>query len=288
MTDGLYAHLQSGLTTVCRCWKITRKDGRVQGYTDHDEDLSFDDTVYEAGSGPSPSALVQSTGLSVDNSEAVGALSSAGLTEADIAAGLYDDADVVSYLVNWADPHARQVIFRGSIGEITRVGGQFRAEIRGLADKLGEAKGRSFLKPCSAVLGDAACGVDLSAAGNSAAAEVVRATLNGALRVNADADYAEGWFDRGALRLADGRLLGIKRDALLDGARELTFWRDPSVNFTAGQSVTLIAGCDRRAETCQVKFNNISNFRGFPDLPGGDFVMQTPASGQIHDGGSRR
>ena len=31
------AKLDSGATTLCRCWLITRSDGVVQGFTDHDE-----------------------------------------------------------------------------------------------------------------------------------------------------------------------------------------------------------------------------------------------------------
>jgi len=288
MSEALDTHLQSGSTSVCRCWKIVRKDGVARGFTDHDRDLTFDGTVFEASSGLSPSVLVRSTGLAVDNAEAVGVLASAGLTEADIASGIYDDAEVWSYLVNWADVAQRKTVFRGTIGEITRAGGEFRAELRGLADKLGEATGRAFLKPCGAVLGDAACKVDLEAPGYSVAAVVEAVDADGRVTLTTDGAFAEGWFERGYVRTDTGRRIGIKRDALVGGQRQVTFWHLPAVQLEADQNVTLVVGCDRRAETCRVKFNNISNFRGFPDLPGGDFVMQTPASGQIHDGGSRR
>ena len=75
--------------------------------------------------------MQQSTGLSVDNTEALGALSDAAIREADIEAGRYDGAEVRAWLVNWADVSARQLQFRGSIGELRRAGGAFEAELRG-------------------------------------------------------------------------------------------------------------------------------------------------------------
>lgn len=281
-------HLKTGLTTICRCWKIVRRDGQVYGFTDHDRDLSFDGTLFEAGSGLNPTVLAQSTGLAADNSEAVGALDASSLTEADIAAGLYDDAEVTAYLVNWADTSAFKVLFRGRVGEITRAGGVFRAEIRGLSEQLGQSKGRIFLKSCSAVLGDAVCGVDLNSPGYRVAAEVTKLPGGASITVAASGNYEEGWFDRGLVRLASGAEFTIKRDVVAGTQREITFWQKPHRDIGIGEKVELIVGCDRRAKTCQLKFSNMANFQGFPDLPNGDFVMQSPSNGSIHDGGSRR
>ena len=47
-------------------------------------------------------------------------------------------------------------------------------------------------------------------------------------------------------------------------------------------------GCDKRFETCRRTFANAINFRGFPDIPGDDFLFARPGEGGRHDGGSRR
>ena len=75
MTE-LLGHLQTRTTHVCRCWAVARKDGVTLGFTDHDQPLSFDGINFAADTGLSALALQQTTGLSVDNTEAVGALSS--------------------------------------------------------------------------------------------------------------------------------------------------------------------------------------------------------------------
>ena len=147
MSD-LHKHLESGTTTVCHCWLLTRRDGEAFGFTDHDLDLSFEGQTFRADSGMGAKALSQSTGLSVDNTEAVGALSSDAISEADITAGRFDGASVIAWRVNWADISQREVIFRGEIGDLKRAGGAFAADLRSLASQLNRPLGRIFQKPC--------------------------------------------------------------------------------------------------------------------------------------------
>jgi uncharacterized phage protein (TIGR02218 family) len=52
-----------------------------------------------------------------------------------------------------------------------------------------------------------------------------------------------------------------------------------------GDLFVVTAGCDKRFETCRSKFSNTVNFRGFPHLPGNDFVAGYAVSGEPgHDG----
>ena len=95
------AHVASGTTTLAWCWRLTRRDGAVLGFTEHDRDLVFDGTTFEAAAGFTASALESTNGLNVDNLDVTGALSSARLDEGDLAAGLYDDAEIEIWRVNW-------------------------------------------------------------------------------------------------------------------------------------------------------------------------------------------
>lgn len=47
-------------------------------------------------------------------------------------------------------------------------------------------------------------------------------------------------------------------------------------------------GCDKRFSTCSSRFDNSLNFRGFPAIPGDDFLAAHPGRGGRHDGRSRR
>ena len=288
----LEAHLAGGLTTVARAWEVTRKDGERFGFTDHDLDLTFDGLVFRADTGLSAAALQQGTGLSVDNSEAIGALSDASVTEADIAAGRFDGALVTAWIVNWANTAARKVLFRGSLGEITRQSSGFTAELRGLTEWLNRPVGRVYQRPCSAVLGDGACGVDLSAPGMTVEATVLEVSASGGFLLSDDGSTQENWFQRGRLNVLDGAAQGlwgiIKRDRVEDGARRIELWEPMRANLSAGDRLALIAGCDKRFETCKDKFDNLLNFQGFPDIPQEEWVMIHPTMTQSRNGGSLR
>ena len=80
--------------------------------------------AFLASTGLTARALQQTTGLSVDNTEALGALSDASVSEADLLAGRFDGAEVRAWLVNWASVEDRVLQFRGTFGEVSRAGGR--------------------------------------------------------------------------------------------------------------------------------------------------------------------
>jgi len=288
VSEALQAHLDTGATHLCRCWAVVRSDGQTLGFTDHDRALEFDGIRFEAGSGLTATAIEQSTGLSVDNSEAVGALSHAAISERDIRLGRYDGAAVQMWLVNWSDTAQRRLQFSGTIGEIRRDGVGFRAELRGLAEALNRPFGRFYQKGCSAVLGDGRCGVDLGDPA-FAAEGLVSAVAGGAvLTLEGFGAYADGWFERGVLHFTDGTLAGvsgvIKNDRLEGDVRQVELWEKVPVAVPVGAAVRLVAGCDKRAETCRVKFLNLANFQGFPFLPGDDWMTAVPQPGEAAHG----
>ena len=61
----LQVRLNSGVTTLCQCWRITRNDGVVQGFTGHDEDIVMDGVTCRAGTGFAASEAKSALGLSV-------------------------------------------------------------------------------------------------------------------------------------------------------------------------------------------------------------------------------
>ncbi|RYE11181.1 MAG: DUF2163 domain-containing protein [Hyphomicrobiales bacterium] len=210
---GFKAHVESGATTLATCWKLTRADEVVLGFTDHDQRLSFDGTDYEPMHGLDGSETGSRLGAQVDTGEVVGVLHSEAISEADIAAGLYDGAMVETWRVNWREVSERLLLRCTTIGEIVREDGQFRAELRSGQQALNRVRGRIYSPLCDAVLGDARCTVS-----------------------SLHPDFA--------------------------------------------------LGCDRRLATCRERFGNVANFRGFPHIPGNDFVLKYPRGGDALDGGA--
>jgi uncharacterized phage protein (TIGR02218 family) len=288
---GLQTHLDSGTTTMCWCWKITRTDELVQGFTDHDEDVPFDGTTYLAASGFTASEVQSSLGLAVDNLTVSGALSSADLNETDLAAGLYDGADIEIWRVNWVTTSQRVLMHKGTLGQVVRGKKAFQAEMRGLAQQLNQPVGRVFGHGCDADLGDTRCGVDLANAayhGTGAAATVID---NRRFSVTGLGSFADALFSGGKITWTsganDGQSMEIKRHSLVGGVVSIELWQPMSETVAAGHAFTITAGCDKQFSTCKAKFSNAVNFRGFPYMPGNDIVVSYPNKSQTLDGGSR-
>lgn len=289
--DEFLAHLASGVTTLARAWRVVRRDGVRYGFTDHDRDIVLEGAVFKASSGLAAKALQSTTGLAVDNTEAVGALSDAGIDEADLIAGRFDGAAVTIWQLNWANPAQHMIEFHGTFGEVTRAGGAFKVDLRGQTEALNAPQGRVYQGGCDAALGGAACKVDLAAPSLRAVMTVQSLSAGGEITLAGAAGQASGWFAQGRFGVLSGAAAGltgmIKRDiAMQSGARTVSLWQSLGAQLGPGDSVQIEVGCDRTSATCKAKFNNLINFQGFPHIPGEDWQISYPSQNQPKDGGS--
>ncbi len=210
----LAARIESGAAMLCHVWRLSRADGAVMGFTDHDRDLMVDGVLCRAGSGWTAGAMEAATGLPPGETVAAGGLDDDSIAEADVAAGLYDGASVELWRVDWTAPELKVLLTVATVTRIRREEAAFVAELAGPLAKLEAVIGRTYGRDCDARFGDERCGVDAET--------------------------------------------------------------HPGVS------------CDKRWSTCLGVFGNGANFRGFPDIPGDDFLTAYPAEGRQHDGGSRR
>ncbi|MEX1083787.1 MAG: DUF2163 domain-containing protein, partial [Xanthobacteraceae bacterium] len=282
--SALQAKLDSGVTTLCRCWVVTRADGQKQGFTDHDEDILLDGVTCRAGTGLSASEATAQSGLAVTASEIAGALNDEALTEDDLAAGLYDAAAVEVWLVDWTDAALRLLLSKGTLGEVRREGAAFVAEVRGLADRLAEQRGRLYTAACSADLGDARCTVDLNNAALRGTGAIATLTGTSAFTASGLESFDDGWFTAGRLAWTsganDGLAMEVKRHSADGGTVTVELWQAMAQALSPGDAFTVTAGCDKKFSTCRDRFANSVNFRGFPHIPGNDFVVRYPVSGE--------
>ena len=284
----LQAHLDTGTTTLAWCWRVTRRDGVVLGFTDHDRDLAFDSTTFAAATGFTASEIKDAVGLSVDNLEVESALSDDSLNEHDLAAGLFDDAAIEIWRVNWADTSQRVLMRSGSIGEVRRSGRAFAAEVRGLAHYLQQPKGRLFQYGCDADLGDAHCQVSLADPAFQGTGTVVATSSLRRLTASGLGSFAAGWFDRGLLTFTSGANAGRSQEVrrhIAGTPATIELWQPLAHAIEPDDGFTITAGCDKQFATCRAKFANTVNFRGFPHMPGNDFVTAVARPGDTANTG---
>jgi hypothetical protein len=158
--EDLAARIESGAATLCHAWVLTRTDGVVMGFTDHDRDLNLAGVICRAGTGWTHGAAETSIGLAAGSMAAQGVLADEGITDADIAAGRYDGAALEFWRVDWERPDLRAKMWAGRLSALRRQGESFTADVEGPMAALERVVGRTFTRDCDAVLGDARCRVD--------------------------------------------------------------------------------------------------------------------------------
>lgn len=276
ISAGLQSHISGIVTTLCTCWKITRKDGEIMGFTDLDKDITVDSVIYKAESGFNATAVQSKSDLSVDNMDIEGLITSADITEADILNGLYDYAEVEIFLVNY-ESIADGVIYvkRGKIGEIKVKRSNFIAELRGLSQHLQQNIGRVYTASCDAILGDSRCGVNMASFTFTAS---ISSVVSQQIITATALTQSSGYFTGGEITFTSGLNNGLKMEVKEFSATKITLALPMPLSLSFGDSFTIKTGCDKSSPTCKSKFNNLINFRGFPSIAGMDKIIETAAT----------
>lgn len=289
LNGALAGHLASGATTLAWCWRITRIDGQVFGFTDHDQPLVFDGTTFEPESGLIASEVRAGSDLAVDAQDAEGVLNSDRITETDILDGRWDNAEVEVWRVNWQDPAQRVLLRRGAIGQVRRGRMIFVAEVRSMAHVLQQTVGRVYQAACDAELGDGRCKVNLNASTFRGTGSVVSLQRSRAFIASGLDGFDDGWFSLGTVEWSTGANSGRRAEVLLhskiSGVVTVILLEEPVRAIAEGDSFVIRAGCDKRVSTCREKFDNVVNFRGFPHIPGQDAVIRYATKDGANTGG---
>ncbi len=286
----LQAHLDAGATTLAWCWRLETRSGDVHGFTDHDRDLSFGGLTYAAGAGDMVGAVQRQEGFSADTGGFAGLISSPTLDASDLQAGVFDGARIEVIRVNWATPDMRWTVWTGRLGDVSWSGARFEAELRGEVVALDEAIGRRLQRRCDAKLGDARCGVDLAAPGRRASGLVALTVNDLVFDASGLEDIAPGHLVHGTIAWTSGDNVGavqrVRAHALVGGSARLELSERPARPAAEGDGFDAVVGCDKRWSTCRDRFANIARFRGFPMMPGNDWLQKTAAGETLLDGGS--
>jgi uncharacterized phage protein (TIGR02218 family) len=281
-TFEMQQHLQRGATELATCWRITRNDGSLWGYTSHDVSLNVAGLVYNPQSGFSTSAVETKEGLSVDNLELDALVLSVEFNEAELMAGRWDFARVEIFQVMWSNPNAGLLILRrGTLGEVSFTAqgprnsttGTYKAELRGLLQPISQVIGEVVSQLCRANLGDARCKVDLP----SLSVAVAVASVNAANQTISSPAIAQpaGYFSYGRVQFTSGANEGYSMEVFSSMPGSVTLFSSMPYPVAVGDTFVLSPGCDRRFSTCRTRFNNGVNFRGEPFLPGQDKLLQS-------------
>jgi uncharacterized phage protein (TIGR02218 family) len=268
------AHLSKPRLELASCWKITRRDGQVFGYTDHQTDIGpIDGLFYEAAVGYSATDIESSSDLAVDNLNVQGIINSASITEADLMAGKWDRARFELFEVIYTNLSAGiRPLREGHLGEVVMGQQQFDGELRGMAQAFSQTIGELTSPTCRAGLGDSRCGVAL---GPLTVTGAVTSVTNARTWEDSTRAEAAGYFTFGTITWTGGANAGLSMEVKSHTGGGVVIMHLPMPYLLAvGDTYSMAPGCDKLRDTCRDKYSNIIRFRGEPDLPGQDELLQ--------------
>lgn len=281
VSTDLKNHIAGELTTLATCWRIRRQDDTVEGWTDHDETITYGGVAYTPIEAGNPAIFRTKLGAGVEATDIEIAFSVDSDKDTEMRAGLYDYAQVWTFMINWADTTQGIIKLQyGRMGESEIRDNVARIELRSLTQLLGNTIGRIYTPECSASLGDSRCGVSMAGYTHTGVVNVV--TNDRIFSVSGDASgRADGYFNYGKMTFSSGLNSGITMQIQASYASSMVYLLEHLPYSPAnGDAFTASAGCDRRWATCRATFNNKDRFRGFPHIPGMDKAMYVPANRQ--------
>lgn len=290
IAPSLIDNIKKEVSTLCRCYLLTRSDGVQIGFTDHDRDIVIEGITYTASVSFNPSNVSYTNNLSSDNLTLNGVLSLENINDFDILSGKYDDAKINIFIIDWeniptsltAQPlQYLPLLANARIGKIEKDNIRFIADVTGRSYYLNQKIGDLTSRTCRHNLGDTKCGVNLASYTraytiSSIADRSITVTDMGNPPVQANNYYANGLIVMtSGINL--GRQLEVSGYQLGTGnpATSATFvlYEPPFISLSIGDTFNAIAGCSKDLNTCSSKFGNVINFGGEPFVPGTDFYF---------------
>lgn len=278
------------LTRWAQCWTITRTDGEVFAFTSLDRPLTFRGVVHYPCRSLQASAVELSTIVGVTGSmELRGILSDSGVSEADLYNGLFDGANIEIWMVPW-DNSGGEIPFRlmaGVTGANSIGDTDFSQEILTPSAQLQQkALLETYTPGCRYSFGnqvDPRCPVDLVAltvSGSVTGTPIPNASTNATRRIFTDSTRAEadGFYNQGTLTWTSGPNAGAVSEVKDFTAGQFILWEALLFPIALTDAYDLTPSCDK-SPASHLQFNaDMVDFGGFPHVPGGDALVNTPDS----------
>jgi len=249
-------------------WLITREDGVQLGFTDWTCDIKVGTILYQSSPGGSRSAAQQRVDLAAPTMEVTSIV--AEVSDEDIRAGKYSGATCKIFMAVPTDANFLTygiIILPGAfIGQVKTEDGVYVAEIRGLSYVLSQSFVEVYTPTCRADFCDARCKLNPATFTVATSIDVVTAE-------NSFAPFAAPSNPQfGVCTFTSGKNKGFAIEVSGWDGTYATLYLPAPFPMTAGDTITLLGGCDKTLATC-FGFGNTINFRGEPAIPGNNFLF---------------
>lgn len=159
---------------ACNLVAITRRDGFVIRFTDHDRTVTFEGNTYAPALFAGMSAERREGALRTGNQELYGIIDGNSVLIPDLMGSLYRGAEVAHVVTDWDEPWLAIARHRKWIRTVNWSGSSFTATLEGRSQVLHRPAGGRFggrwTERCPYILGGTHCTKDISASNVAGAA----------------------------------------------------------------------------------------------------------------------
>lgn len=274
----LRSHYAQPVTRLALYWRVVRHDGQVFGFVDHDQDISVGGVHYGARAGLAATATQTTMDLQPGTLDVTAFLDVS--TEAEIDAGIWDEARVTVFEARWDSPptaiDAEQcnILMHGRLGKIDRKTGTFQAQLHGLLEQLDTQIGRVFTATCPWRLGDSRCQVDVGPYTRTGTVSALGEDARYSFSDEGQGEV-EGFFSEGVITFSSGANAGSSMDVRQWAPPWFHLHRPLPYPPALGDTYSAVKGDSKTFTACN-SFANKDRFGGFPMLPGIDAVLHNP------------
>jgi len=268
---------QSESSRLCQIWEVTRTDGTILRFTEHDRDLIVSGNTYLSTASFDPSSIKANADMAVGDMDVRGAFSVGEVTAADVLAGKYQGASFWVGEVLWDAPEEGVDILKfGWLGRCKELGGQFTFELLGPGMMLQHTIGEIYSPTCRATFGDARCKVDLESV--QITVTVTAVTSRREFAVSGLSTPVADYWSLGLAQWLTGANAGISMEVQTSDVDDVALLLAMPFDIAIGDTLRLTAGCDHTLAMCRDRFNNVLNFRGEPHVPVSDDLIRGPGA----------
>lgn len=286
------------LTRLAKCWQLTRSDGTIYRFTEHNAKLTVDGNEYTPVEGIDDSAVRKEVGFDKDqNVEFRGAITTSAITAADLRSGRFRGSRLTEFLVDWAFAFPGAMRQRKWIvRDVTFDGENWFAQCTGLTGLLRQRIGRIFQRWCDFDLGDGDCGfslptrtlnmIDVATVDSTEPRRKFTATI-GAGQIPGSIDgktIADGFFDFGKITWLSGSanagfVSEVKRYTEVATVATFELQLETPFDILTTDLFDVSQGCAKTMAVCDTDFDQSLQHGGQNLTPGGDRLSRRGANG---------
>lgn len=263
--------LQTNEFIMADLYIFTLRDGTKYKYTNYDVDLTWSGNTYSR-----KGLLIRRSGVSLVTGVQVDSLD---ITINADDSNFYNNVKFFQLLANGGldgatlelnrlfftdplTPVGSVWIFSGRVSEVSTT--RFEAKIMVSSDLelLNIQMPKNLYQPsCIHAVYDTGCADSKSYVSAMALSDSTNRIIN------AQISQTAGWFNEGVIEFLSGANAGVTRTIKTHTTNKIEVTLTLPNVVQVGDTFRLLAGCDRTMATCKAKFNNLSNYRGYPYLP---------------------